>query len=102
MWRSASAANWPRRRAAITSVTLRRFGNLARGNRPETCGSATRFDAASASKFVAHLALLGAGKYGVELIANLNTVPPAGATIIVGAPKHEGASGGPCRVYAVV
>jgi len=59
-------------------------------------------DAASASKFVAHLALLGAGKYGVELIANLNAVPPSGATIIVGAPKHEGASGGPCRVYAVI
>ena len=58
-------------------------------------------DPASASKFVAHLALLGAGKYGVELLANLNAVPPSGATIIVGAPKHEGASGGPCRVYAV-
>jgi len=59
-------------------------------------------DAASATKFVAHLALLGAGKYGVELLANLNAVPPSGATIIVGGPKHEGASGGPCRVYAVV
>ena len=59
-------------------------------------------DGASASKFVAHLALLGAGKYGVELLANLNTVPPSGATIIVGGPKHEGASGGPARVYAVV
>jgi kynurenine formamidase len=59
-------------------------------------------DIAAASKFVAHLALLGAGKYGVELIANLNTVPPSGATIVVGGPKHEGASGGPCRVYALV
>src|SRR5262245_38023773 len=59
-------------------------------------------DTASASKFVAHLALLGAGKYGVELIANLNAVPPSGAMIIVGGPKLEGASGGPCRVYAVV
>jgi kynurenine formamidase len=59
-------------------------------------------DAASATKFVAHLALLGAGKYGVELLANLNALPPSGATIIVGGPKHEGASGGPCRVYAVV
>src|SRR5256885_411533 len=58
-------------------------------------------DAASATKFIAHLALLGAGKYGVELLANLETVPPSGATIIVGGPKHEGASGGPCRVYAV-
>ncbi len=58
-------------------------------------------DAASATKFVAHLALLGAGKYGVELLANLNAVPPSGATIIVGGPKHEGASGGPCRVSAL-
>ena len=59
-------------------------------------------DVASATKFVAHLALLGAGKYGVELLANLNAVPASGATIIVGGPKHEGASGGPARVYAVV
>ena len=58
-------------------------------------------DAASASRFVAHLALLGAGKYGVELLANLGTVPPSGATIIVGGPKHEGATSGPARVYAV-
>jgi kynurenine formamidase len=59
-------------------------------------------DAASAQKFVAHLVLLAAGKYGVELLANLGVVPPAGATIIIGGPKHEGASGGPARVYAVV
>ena len=58
-------------------------------------------DAASARKFAAHLVLLGAGKYGVELLAGLSSVPPVGATIIVGAPKHEGASGGPARVYAV-
>jgi kynurenine formamidase len=58
-------------------------------------------DGASAAKFVAHLALLGAGKYGVELLANLGRVPAAGATIIIGGPKHEGASGGPARVYAV-
>ena len=59
-------------------------------------------DIAAAPKFVAHLAFLGAGKYGVELLANLNAVPAAGATIIIGGPKHEGASGGPVRVYAVV
>ena len=58
-------------------------------------------DKAEAQKFVAHLALLGAGKYAVELLANLGRVPPSGATIIVGGPKHEGASGGPARVYAV-
>jgi len=59
-------------------------------------------DAASAQKFVAHLTILGAGKYGVEMLTNLSRVPPAGATIIVGAPKHEGATGGPARVLALV
>jgi kynurenine formamidase len=59
-------------------------------------------DKAEAQKFVAHLALLGGGKYAVELLANLGRLPATGATIIVGAPKHEGASGGPARVFAVV
>lgn len=59
-------------------------------------------DAAAAQKFVAHLVLLGAGKYGVELLANLGRVPAAGATVVIGAPKHEGATGGPARVLALV
>ena len=59
-------------------------------------------DIGAATKFVAHLALLGAGKYGIELMANLTMVPPSGATIVVGAPKHEGGSGGPVRLLALV
>ncbi len=59
-------------------------------------------DAGSAQKFVAHVAILGAGKYGVELMANLGRVPPSGATVIVGAPKHVGATGGPARVLALI
>ena len=51
--------------------------------------------------FAAHLTFLPAGKYGLELMANLDDVPPAGATLIVGAPKHQGGSGGPARVFAV-
>jgi kynurenine formamidase len=58
-------------------------------------------DASAAQKFVAHLAILGSGKYGVEMMANLGRVPPSGATVIVGAPKHEGATGGPARVLAL-
>jgi kynurenine formamidase len=58
-------------------------------------------DAGAAQAFVAHLAVLGAGKYAVELMANLSLVPPSGATIVVGGPKHERASGGPVRVLAV-
>ncbi|MGS2811277.1 cyclase family protein [Nocardia sp. MW-W600-9] len=51
--------------------------------------------------FGAHTALLGAGRYGVEMLANLAAVPPAGARVVVGAPKHEGGTGGPCRVLAL-
>lgn len=59
-------------------------------------------DAAAAQEFVAHLAVLGAGKYGVELMANLSRVPPSGATVVIGAPRHLGATGGPARVLALV
>ncbi len=48
------------------------------------------------------MAALGAGKYGIESLANLSALPPAGATVVVGAPKHRGGSGGPCRVLAFV
>ncbi|APE38376.1 cyclase [Nocardia mangyaensis] len=51
--------------------------------------------------FGAHTALLGAGRYGVEMLANLATVPPVGARIVIGAPKHAGGTGGPCRVLAL-
>ena len=58
-------------------------------------------DAGAAQKFVAHLAILGAGKYGLELMANLGRIPAAGATVFIGAMKHAGATGGPARVIAV-
>ncbi len=59
-------------------------------------------DTGTAEGYVAHRTFLPAGKYGVELMANLDTVPPAGVTVIVGAPKHERGSGGPARVFAVL
>lgn len=59
-------------------------------------------DPGRAQKFTAHIAILGAGRYGVEMMANLDRVPPAGATIIVGAPKLVGGTGGPARVIALV
>ena len=58
-------------------------------------------DLGIAMDFAAHLTFLPANKYGLELMANLESVPPAGATLIVGAPKHVGGSGGPARVFAV-
>jgi kynurenine formamidase len=58
-------------------------------------------DIGASTTYEAHTVLLGAGKYGLENVANLAHVPPSGATIIVGAPKHEGGSGGPARLIAL-
>jgi kynurenine formamidase len=51
--------------------------------------------------YEAHRVILGAGRYGLENVANLARVPPSGATIFVGAPKHLGATGGPARLLAL-
>ena len=48
----------------------------------------------------------GAGGDGLALEAaleaGLDLVPASGATIIIGAPKHRGGSGGPARIFALV
>ena len=58
-------------------------------------------DCGASKDFAAHKLWLGAGKWGLECVANLAQVPPAGATVFVGAPKVSGASGGLTRVLAV-
>ncbi|HEX8395069.1 MAG TPA: cyclase family protein [Longimicrobium sp.] len=58
-------------------------------------------DFGPAKVYEAHLALLGAGRYGLENVARLDRVPPAGAVIVVGAPAHRGGSGGPARLLAL-
>ncbi|MEE4025543.1 cyclase family protein [Gordonia sp. PKS22-38] len=50
----------------------------------------------------AHTAILGAGRYAVEAMANLSSVPASGATVMVGAPRFAGGTGGPARVLALV
>jgi kynurenine formamidase len=52
--------------------------------------------------FKTHTVWLPAGRWGIENIANLDKVPPAGATLIVGAPKVKDATGGPARIFALV
>jgi kynurenine formamidase len=51
--------------------------------------------------YAGHKVWLAAGKWGVELVANLRQVPPVGATLFVGAAKMKGATGGPARLIAV-
>lgn len=52
--------------------------------------------------FATHYAWLPAGRFGIENIANLDSVPATGATLVVGAPKHRGGTGGPARIFAMV
>ena len=51
--------------------------------------------------FATHYAWLPAGRWGLECLAGLEEVPVAGATLVVGAPKHRGGSGGPTRALAM-
>jgi kynurenine formamidase len=59
-------------------------------------------DHGPSADFVTHYAWLPTNRWGLENVANLAKVPPAGATLVVGAPKHRGGSGGPARVFAMV
>lgn len=52
--------------------------------------------------FDTHYAWLPSGRFGIENIANLDNVPEAGATLVIGAPKFKGCSGGPARIFALV
>jgi len=52
--------------------------------------------------FKTHYAWLPTNRWGLENVANLGKLPANGATIMVGAPKWRGGSGGPSRVVALV
>ncbi len=52
--------------------------------------------------FIVHRTWLSTGRYGIEGLANLDAVPARGATIVVGAPKVRGGTGGPARIFAMV
>jgi kynurenine formamidase len=57
-------------------------------------------DPGNATQFTTHVAILGADRYGIENLRNLDKLPPSGATATLGLiPWREG-SGGPCRAFA--
>jgi kynurenine formamidase len=58
-------------------------------------------DPGNSADFGTHITILGAGKYGVEGVANLDQVASAGSSVFIGGPKHQDASGGPARVIAL-
>ncbi|MFC4535001.1 cyclase family protein [Sphaerisporangium dianthi] len=49
-----------------------------------------------------HRMLLTTGRYGLENLAALDTVPDRGATLVVGAPKLRGGFGAPVRALALL
>jgi kynurenine formamidase len=59
-------------------------------------------DIGSSSGFDVHYTILGAGKYGVENVANLRELIGKPANVIVGVNRWENGSGGPARVLAMV
>ncbi|MET7242039.1 cyclase family protein [Methylobacterium sp. EM32] len=52
--------------------------------------------------FPVHYSWLPSGRWGVECLANLDTLPAKGAHLVLGGPKVKGATGGPSRVMALV
>jgi kynurenine formamidase len=53
-------------------------------------------------EFPVHYSWLPSGRWGIEAMANLDTIPEKGAWLVAGAPKVRGATGGPSRVMALV
>ena len=58
------------------------------------------FDAAISNTFPAHRILLGAGKWGLENVANLDQLPDSGYTVFNMVFKLHDGSGAPTRLYA--
>jgi kynurenine formamidase len=83
---SADAAGWllkERKVAGIASDTL-------------------SLDNGPSKDFKVHTTWLPSGRWGLENVANLDKVPAAGATLVVGIAKVKDATGGPARLLALV
>jgi len=58
--------------------------------------------AASRDDYTLERYILSTNHYQIELLANLDRVPEAGALVVVSVPKPEGGSGFPARVFAIL
>ena len=59
-------------------------------------------DYGPSSAFEVHYSWLPTGRWGLECVAELEKLPPVGATLFAGTPKVRGATGGQARLLAVV
>ena len=59
-------------------------------------------DPGNSQDFAVHNSWLPGGRFGIENLAGLDQLPPAGGTIFIGAPKIKDGTGGLARVVAVL
>lgn len=71
------------------------------GNAVGIASDTLSLDFGPSPDFAVHYAWLATGHWGIECMANLAALPAKGATIIVGALKVRGGTGGPCRIFAM-
>ncbi|WP_182359766.1 cyclase family protein [Tomitella gaofuii] len=93
---AAGDAHWPGFSRESVEYLVHRRAVVAVGT------DAPSIDCGASADFPAHHAVLGAGRYAIEMLAALRTLPPVGATIVVAPLKHRGGSGGPARVLALL
>ncbi|QUJ78422.1 cyclase family protein [Sulfitobacter albidus] len=80
---------------ALLARDIRGFGT-------ETVGTDAGQGAHYVPPYPAHFLLHGAGKYGLQCLANLDRLPPTGAVLITAPLKIKGGTGSPLRVLALV
>ena len=57
-------------------------------------------DSGASADLLTHVTIIGAGRLGVETVANVAAVPSAGTYVVVACPKHRRAAGAPMRALA--
>ncbi len=87
---SVECARWLAEESPVLGLGVETVGTDA--------GAAHSFD----PPFPCHAALLGAGKYGLTQLQNLDRLPPTGALLVAGPLPIVGGSGSPARVLALV
>lgn len=73
----------------------------AAANGHETLDTDASAEAAKAGDLACERYVLGKGKLQIEVLQNLDRVAPAGALLVAGWPRIEGATGLPARVLAI-
>lgn len=87
---SVACARWLAEESPIVGLGVETVGTDA--------GTAHSFD----PPFPCHAFLMGAGKYGLTQLANLATLPPTGAVVVVAPLPIVGGTGSPARVLALM